>query len=268
MTVIGDADRYSNVKIELACPKCGSAGLIPVEHLDRVLSCTGCSSLFRVEASGLAEWDEPLEERISVQVRSSSSAWHDHEARIEKAPSVAKWLRAGAIAWATSRPARWGAACGAALLIFGSVALSMRESAPPPTADFPTSLDERAALFTEALARRDMEVLIRLTDPSQHRALRTWLAHGADLPPRTSDDDSREHPRVESEVLSKARSTAGGDTVDVRVRLNSGAEGKQLVLDERWVRQGEQWYFRPVRLRWQAQRVTWPATKQRRRGGS
>jgi len=268
MTVTPDADRYSDVRIELACPKCGSAGLIPFEHLDRVLSCSGCLSLFRVEPGGLAEWDEPLAERISVKVRSSSSAWRDHEARIEKAPSVATRLRAGTIAWAMSRPARWVAACGAAILILGSVALSMREPAPPATADFPTSLDERAALFTEALARRDMEILIRLTDPSQHRALRTWLAHGADLPPQTSLDDSREHPRVKSEVLSKARSTAAGDVVDVRVRLNSGALGKPLVLDERWVRQGEQWYFRPVHLRWQAQRVTWPPTKQRRPGGS
>ncbi len=68
-----------------------------------------------------------------------------------------------------------------------SVALANRRPPPPPPLEIPDSLAGRAAVFGDALARRDMEVLIRLTDPAQYRALRTWLAHGQDEAQRPAE---------------------------------------------------------------------------------
>lgn len=261
MATRGDADRYLDVKLELVCQHCGSAGLIPLERLDRVLFCSGCLRLFRVEAAGLVEIEPPADERISVQVRSSSSQWHVHRAVIEKETTFAERLRERAVALAASNIARAAAVCGLIGLIVGVIALAPAEPGPPPSRELPVALKERAALLTEALALRDMEILIGLTDPSQHRALRIWLAHGSDLPKKVS----AEHAPVEAEVLSTAKTTPGGDSVDVRVRLRTSGDGKKFVLDERWVRQGEAWYFRPVRLRAPPQPIVWPAGTQRKR---
>jgi hypothetical protein len=263
MATLPDTDRYSDVKLELICKQCGSAGLIPFEHLNRVLFCNGCLSLFRVEAGGLVAVEAPLEERISVQVRSSSSTWHHHQAIIEKGPNIAERLRDWTIALAAGKPARWTALCGVMVLVVGTLALSTQEPAAPPPTELPASLEKRAVLLAEALVRRNMEVLIGLTDPAQHRALRIWLAHGTDLPRQVSLEDLR----IETEVLSKAKTTPGGDTIDVRVLLRVLPERKELVFDQRWVLQGEAWYFRPVRLRAQAQPISWPVNKQRQRAG-
>ncbi|HEV3136638.1 MAG TPA: hypothetical protein VGZ26_02020, partial [Pirellulales bacterium] len=240
MSTLSDADRYLEMNVELVCPKCGSAGLIPWQRLDRALYCRACSILFRVDANRLVELEESPHERILVQVRSSSSEWRDHQAVIEKATSIAARLRTFAIEIATGTHARWGALCGAILLIVASLATIAREPPLPSPLEIPTRLEERAVLLAEALARRDMKVLIALTDPSQHRALRIWLAHGKDLPEQISDDDQQ----APSKVLSMAVTTAAGDSVDVRVRLPSAS--KEFVLKERWVQQGAAWYFRPV----------------------
>jgi hypothetical protein len=265
MSTVPDADRYLDMNVELVCPKCGTGGLIPWQRLDRALWCQRCSILFRVEANRLVELEESAHERISVQVRSSSSEWHDHKAVIEKAPSVAARLLAGALEVATHKYAPWAAVLGAILLIVGSLATATRKEARPLPLEMPMLLDERAILLAEALVRRDMEVLILLTDPSQHRALRIWLAHGKDLPRQMSNEN--EAPQIPSEVLSKAKTTAAGDSVDVRVRLCLPPDGKEFVLNERWVQQGTTWYFRPVRLRFAPPRVTSRAEQQRLHSG-
>ncbi len=261
MAIPLDADRYSDVKLALVCQKCRASGLIPIQHLDRVLYCRGCASSFRVEPGGLVEIETPPEERIAVQVRSSSSQWQDHRAVIQREPSLRERLSDIGTSLAASNVARAVALCGIVGVISGLVLLASKGPAPPVHRELPTALPERAALLTEALATRDMEVLIGLTDPSQHRALRIWLAHGKDLPQISRS----ENPQVESAVLSAAKTTAAGDVVDVRVRLRTPADAKGLVLVERWVKQSETWFFRPVRMRAQPQPIVRPAIKQKQR---
>ena len=94
MSVPLDADRYANLELELACPKCHGHGLIPLQHLDRVLFCRRCSAMFRVEPLGLVELEQPETEKISVQVRSSSSDWKKHSAVLHRNLGVVMTLRA------------------------------------------------------------------------------------------------------------------------------------------------------------------------------
>lgn len=259
MSTLPDADRYAVVKLALACPTCRSAGLIPVEHLNRVLFCRGCASAFRVEPNGLFEVEAPLEERIAVQVRSSSSSWQNHRAVIARAATLQERLRDAAIALAANRLACAAGALVLVGLIAGVVIFAPRAPEPTPPRELPLALAERAALLAESLATRDMQTLIALTDPAQHRALRIWLAHGKDLPRKLATDD--EIP--ESHVVRTAKITPGGETVDVRVRLRTPTDRQESVLDQRWVKQGETWFFRPVRMRATAQPIVRPATNQR-----
>ena len=124
MSLVPDAERYADLKLRLACPQCEAEGLIPWQHLDRVLYCHGCERLFRVEPHGLVELEQSSAERISVQVRSSSSEWQDHEAVIDNPPGVAARARwtigdaraapcAGWRRWWLRRRFRWRCCCRA-----------------------------------------------------------------------------------------------------------------------------------------------------------
>ncbi len=259
--VVRDADRYSDLKLELVCPECASAGLIPWQQLDHLLFCRGCSRTFRVEACGLVEVAAPTEERISVQVRTISSEWQAHQAVIHKSPGAARRLRGWAIDLATGPRVFRAAVCATIMVVGLSYALVARRPPPPPPVELPTLLDERAVLLADAVVRRDMAVLTALTDPTQHRALRIWLAHAEGLPRGVIGADAK----VDAKLLSKAKTTAAGDNVDVRVQLRVPPDGRELVLVQRWVQQGETWRFRPVRLRSPQAPANVRATKQRRR---
>ena len=236
-----DADRYADVKLDLACPKCGSGGLISLEQLDRVLYCYGCRSRFGVERQGLVERSH---DRIPVQVRKHLSDWQGHEAILESRSTVfGGWLLDRGIDFVVRGWGRWVLAAAAVLLIGGSVALGGRSAMAKPVLELPTSLDGRARLFTEALARRDMQVMIRLTDPSQHRALRIWLAHGSGVP-RAVEDETVD---LGAKIMNTTVTSPTGDRASLRVQLSPG--GKQIALDEQWAQQGDVWYFQPVRLR-------------------
>ena len=240
-----DADRYAHLELELACPTCASAGLIPLEHLDRILFCQGCLATFRVDPLGLVELEPPQTEKISVQVRSSSSGWQENSAVIPVIPSISKRLLAWAWEITTSKQLLWGCACG--LIVF--VVICGREMSytpsPPPPLELPTELEERATLVADAVARRDTNLLLRVTDPTQHRALRIWLAHGKELPAETSIADAD----IKSELLSTAITTATKDHAEARVRLSMPPDGKEFVLSESWIYRGDTWYFQPIRLR-------------------
>lgn len=184
MSQASDADRYliKQPKLRLACKRCGAAGLIPLPQLDRLLFCNACRVCYRVERAGLVEVLPPQEESIKVAVRTNSSAWREHRAVIREHPSIGKRLRSAAIDFVFVGWGRWLAAASLTLIL---VAASFSGATVPastaPTA-LPALLDDRAVLWTTALARRDMATLTGLTDPSQHRALRIWLAHGSGLP--------------------------------------------------------------------------------------
>ena len=249
MSASSDADRYGHLELELACPTCQSSGLIPWQHLDRVLYCYGCAALFRVEPQGLVELEQTPDERISIKVRSGTSAWHEERAVLSRPVPTSERLRDFAVDLLASQRARWFAICGLLLVIGGLVWQSAGRPALPPTAELPASLDERTTLFAAGVVRRDTNLLIRLTDPSQHRALRIWLAHAKDLP-RVSPDDA---DAIEATLVSKAKTTAGGEQVDARVRLRLPGESKEFVLAQNWIQKGDVWYFRPLVLRSAAQ---------------
>jgi hypothetical protein len=242
MKTPSDADRYADVKLDLSCPKCGSGGLIPLKQLDRVLYCYGCRSRFGVERQGLVERPH---DRVPVQVRTHSSDWQGHEAIIESRSTVFRnWLFDRGIDFLAHGWGRWALAAVVVLVIGGSVALGGRSTAKKPPLELPASLDGRAKMFTEALARRNMEVLIRLTDPAQHRALRIWLAHSSKVLQAVEDQEIDLNVKIVRTTLT----SPAGDRADLSVQL-SPSGGKQRALDEQWAQQGTVWYFQPVRLR-------------------
>ncbi|MBI2824201.1 MAG: hypothetical protein HYX69_05900 [Planctomycetia bacterium] len=245
MCIPSDADRYSAMELALVCPKCASEGLVAWEHLDRRLICRGCWTVYRVEPNGLVEVEQQECERILVAVRTGSSEWRRHEAVIERAPGVADRLRDVGVHILTSWTGRLSLA--AVVMLVGILWGTGRLSRPPvavSAARLPDSLDERATLLAEAVARRDMTLLVQLTDPSQHRALRIWLAHGKDLPKEVP----AESPGIESDVVARTKSGASGGT-KVRVRLRLPPDGEEFVLNEQWVQRAESWYFRPTIVR-------------------
>ncbi len=154
------------------------------------------------------------------------------------------------------------------MLVGVSVAVAGRKPAPPTPLEIPDSLEGRAAMFSDALTRRDMEVLIRLTDPAQYRALRTWLAHGLPEPAQATDAKATD-TGPKSEILGTVVTSSAGDLANVRVRLPAAAGGQELLLDEQWARRGEAWYFQPERLRSvspSSHGPVRPYVKQQRRG--
>ena len=189
MSTPSDADRYADVKLDLNCPKCGSGGLIPLGQLDCMLVCYGCRSRFSLERQGLVELPA---DRLQVQVRSHLSDWKGHEAILQTRSAVfGNWLLDQGINLLASGWGRCALACVAILAVGGSIALGGRSAVEKPPLEIPDSLDGRAKLFSEALVRRDMSLLTRLTDPAQHRALRIWLAHGSGIPQPVEDKDNR-----------------------------------------------------------------------------
>jgi hypothetical protein len=241
MGTSSDADRYMGLTLNLSCPKCGSGGLIPLEQLDRMLFCHGCQSRFGVEPQGLVELDQ---DRFQVHVRSHLSDWEGHEAILQSRPAVfGAWLLDGATDFLRHGWPRWMLACVMILAIGGSIALGGRAPIKNPPLEIPDSLDGRVKMFTEALARRNMEVMIRLTDPAQYRALRIWLAHGSRIPKPVEDKEID----LRAQIVSTTPTGAAGDRADVRVQL-SPTPGNRLTLDQRWAQRGSAWYFQPVRL--------------------
>ena len=255
-----DADRYADIKLRLRCPHCGSTGLVPLEQLDQMLFCFGCQQRYRVERQRLVELPG---DRVGVQVRTHLSEWQGHEAILTNRRSpLGGWLLQWLIGFLTRGAAPWAALVLSLLIVGDWIALGNRGPEEKPPLVIPDSLVPRAEMFSQALARRDMEVMIRLTDPAQHRALRIWLAHGSDVPPQAGTDQTDLTAKV---IVTKAN--PAGDRVELRVQL--AQDGRPVVLDQQWAQVAHgAWYFQPVRLRsantFKGQVV--PYSKQRRRG--
>ncbi len=135
-------------------------------------------------------------------------------------------------------------ACVVILAVGGATAIGGRAPIKNPPLEIPDSLDGRVTMFTEALAHRNMEVMIRLTDPAQHRALRIWLAHGSGIPKAVDDKGIA----LGAKVVRSNPTGAAGDRADVRVQL-SLTPANRLTLDQQWAKCGSAWYFQPVRFR-------------------
>lgn len=247
MDAPADPDRYTSLKLALAldCPNCQSRGLIPWQHLDRLLYCRGCLAMFRVLPGGLEQLDEPQRESYQCQVRSNSSEWHEEKVVLPKRPTLKQRLREAAIQVAGTRAFLRVCILASVLTAVTAIAMMVRHDPRTPARELPVELEDRAVLLAEALVRRDVNLLLRMTDPAQHRAMRIWLAHAKDLPRRISDDQGS----VRSELVTKAANTPSGDSVEARVRLRIPPDGDEVFVNQSWVYRGESWYFRPVRLR-------------------
>ena len=198
-----------------------------------------------------------------MQVRTHLSEWQGHEAILTSRWSglggrLLEWL----IDFLTRGAARWAALVVSLLAVGAWIAIGNRGPEQKPPLEIPDLLAPRAEMFSQALARRNMGVMIRLTDPAQHRALRIWLAHGADLPRQIDDDQTDLAANVIDTKVNPA-----GDRAELRIQL--AQDGRAVVLDQQWAqRTGGAWYFQPVRLR-SANTSKGPAvpySKQRRRG--
>jgi hypothetical protein len=244
MAIESDADRYADVKLNLACPKCGSEGLIPLDGLDHMLYCHGCQSRFALERQGLVEIPD---HHFHVQVRSHLSDWAGHHAVLDRRSEIfGHWMVDRVVGFFIEGRLRWFAMAGAILLTVAGIAIGNRAPTQKAPLVIPDSLPGRAQLFTQALAKRDMELMIRLTDSRQHRAMRIWFAHLTDIPEST--DDELEDVKVE--VISTVPS-ASGDRADLRLQVTSPG-GKPIVVDEQWAQKVTGWCFQPVRWRAQA----------------
>ena len=158
MSTVPDADRYMDMRLALVCPKCGSSGLIPWEHLDRILYCRRCEVFFRVDPTGMVELEETPEERLSVEVRGISSGWTRHVAVVDRPLRVGQQIQQSAISLTSSKFVRWAVVVTTTLWIVGIAMLVRREAPVVERTELPTGLDDRAVLFADALVRRDMDV--------------------------------------------------------------------------------------------------------------
>jgi hypothetical protein len=158
-------------------------------------------------------------------------------------PSFGKRLRGVALDFVSMGWGRWVVAASLTLIVVAAIfsgASAPASTAPPP---FPASLEERAALWTTALARRDMATLTGLTDPSQHRALRIWLAHGSGLP--TPSDAAAP---VEVALVKVDAKPSDAARVRVSAKLSQSG-GTPLMMHADWLEVGGAWYFQPPKLR-------------------
>jgi hypothetical protein len=239
-----DADRYSDMKIRVDCRKCGSAGLIPWEQLDRILVCRRCSTWYRAERNELVEVPQPQEARIQVQVRSHSSGWRNHVAIIVARLPFFIRLRTWILDRAKTPLARWMVAFVVFLVVTTCFFIVKKDSVPPPPLELPVALEDRAALFAECLLRRDTERLNSMTDPIQERTMRIWLARGSGVPAKIPDQNTE----IKTKILGLTRQGNSDECVNVKVSVE-GSDGEPKILDQQWIERDGKWYFQPPRLK-------------------
>jgi hypothetical protein len=262
MATPSDADRYASMELALSCPGCGASGLIPWDRLDRVLGCRRCLTMYRVEPHGLVIFEPPADEEFFVEVRSGASEWQKHKVVVYRVPGRMERLRDFLVDLPTHWRGRLALATAAVILISCASAQFASDAQALPAAVLPDSLPERAIVLAEAVAHRDTNLLIQLTDPSQHRALRIWLAHGNDLPKAVPIDSTD----IRAELLTKVDAKRSSDVATTQVLLQVAPDGEEFVLTEQWVRRADTWYFRPARLRSPAPIKSDTPTRQRLHG--
>lgn len=234
------SERRRQSLLTLACPACGTAGLIRWDRLDKLLRCHGCATWFRLQREGELVIVPPpvLEEKpetIRVEVRSCQSNWKAHDAPLPR--DVETPPRLAIRAFLRGLPLHWIAACSV-LLIGGVVtaALLLHRPVPPHLGELPVELEPRARLLAEAWLAKDTAQMLRLTDAAQDRVLRRWLA---DHPPPVADASSSSPPRID--VLIQP---GGAQAADLTVRV-SLAQASETVWHQHWEEKMGSWYFLP-----------------------
>ena len=112
----------------------------------------------------------------------------------------------------------------------------------PAVVEIPDTLDGRVVLFNQALVKRDMALLTRLTDPAQHRPMRIWLGKGAGIPAKASDEEAEAKAKIVGDIRSPT-----GDRADVRVVITTAAG--EVTVQQQWAQRTGVWYFQPVKIR-------------------
>jgi tetratricopeptide (TPR) repeat protein len=204
--------------LQVVCPECGAVGNVPWDRLGRILTCRGCSRMFRVDAGG----------RLVEVVKTPEGRWIHRSAR------EANSARAMRKRWAL-----WLVPTAAMLtcLVLGLWAWRHR-SAVSPLPELPRGLEERAELLARAWQKKDVPLMRRMTGTTHDRILYSWFVRHQ--PPATAAGlEEAEPPTVK--VVRRQDQTA---QVVVRMPRNGGKQSP-VELQLHWEQRGDTWYFVP-----------------------
>jgi hypothetical protein len=256
-------------QLKLACPRCGQGVLVPWERLDRRVFCRRCRQWYRLDRGGLSEVPAPGEP-LDMAVRSGFSAWWRHQvlwSRVRQSAGGDRRPWAGRLASLGASPRRLALGLAIVVAAFGAAAAvrHWHAQAEPPQAALPGALPERAAWWSEAWLRQDVERMLRMVEPSLDRELRRWLAQNP--PPAHFDPTQTGAAEVAVVAIRQVErgSPAAGPMlatrtsrqfpdltpdqvaeVTVRFMLDLG-EGRQQTIAQKqlWLCRGGVWYYAP-----------------------
>jgi len=201
----------------VACPSCGSAGAISVNHLDRILVCKGCARHYKVNTDG----------QMLAMTRTPEGKWVE----------TARYRPGGLRGLRLSR--RAAVATVLLSVCLPAVWLFSRPSSASPPAELPRELGPRAELLSRAWLTQDLPLLRRLTLATYERSLFGWLRRRP--PPRKLAADEAEAVQME---VSQPRKTGRVTAVTVRIRGVPGAKGL-VEFHQSWEERDGTWLFLP-----------------------
>jgi|GEM_PF-6174598 len=248
MAETADQQRYSQMKLQLVCQKCGCEGLIPWQQLDRILVCHGCSTWYRLDSRRLVEVEPPAvrNSKIQVEVRSNSSQWREHQVVLTTTRPWRPLSFAVLIEWlsATGLAARCIAGAGLLLLALLALMVTNREPAAATIFVMPGGLEERSAVFVQAWLAGDLDRMLQLTEPARDRDLRRWLKKSA--APQQEQTTAIAPSVAKVQVSSIKRPDR--KSAEVNLRVANAGPGAELLLKHQWVEKQGVWYFQPTPL--------------------
>ena len=233
----------SDDRLPMICLNCGAKGAVPRDRLHGLLHCRGCGAFFRLEGcGGLVEVSPPAlpPAKLRVAVRSCTSSWeaHDIPDPSQRATRPASLALTRGWGWRSITLAIL------TLLVLGVLAVAWARRSPPGQPELPRDLEARAKLWGEAWLKRDTSLLVRLTDPTEDRALRRWLAKTP-----APDWGTQEGVRggVTSDITIKP---LPGQKAEVTIRIgrldeSNGQSG--LMIPQLWAEKQGVWFFIPSR---------------------
>jgi hypothetical protein len=191
--------------VPVTCPECGAAGHVRWDRLGHVLTCRGCSRLFRVDQGG----------RLTEVVRGPDGRWKERRHRAA-GRLRALWLLPVAVVLAFAFIGAWD---------------WRHRRAQAARNELPRGLEERAELLGRAWMKKDIPLMRRLTVTTHERILYSWFVRhqppAGDGPPTVQVVDRKDR------------------AAQVVVRAPGGAAGRPVELRLFWEQRADAWYFVP-----------------------
>lgn len=230
----------SDDRLPMVCGNCGAKGAVPRDRLHGLLHCRGCGAFFRLEGcGGLVEVPPPPlpPAKLRVAVRSCTSSWEAHDI---PDPSQ-RATRAASFGLTRGRGWRSITLGILTLLVLGVSAVAWARRSPPGQPELPRELEARAKLWGEAWLKRDTALLVRLTDPTEDRALRRWLAKNT-----APDGGTQEGWRGATFDLTVRPLPGQKAEVTIRVGRRDESNGQSgLMIPQLWAEKQGVWFFIP-----------------------